>query len=164
MTNSERLYEEGQRYIPGGVNSPVRAFRAVGGNPLFIQRAQGARIWDVDDNEYIDYVASWGPMILGHRHPAVVEALSRTLRQGTSFGAPTALEIELAERVIEAIRSDVLEAPHQVDYMHREARDVLPELLDKLGERLERAAAGDEAGLRSEIAGLSHNGAARQRR
>ena len=105
MTNSERLYEEGQRYIPGGVNSPVRAFRAVGGNPLFIQRAQGARIWDVDDNEYIDYVASWGPMILGHAHPQVVKAIQRAAGRGTSYGAPTPLEVELASLIVEAVPS-----------------------------------------------------------
>lgn len=105
MKNSERLFQEGQRYIPGGVNSPVRAFRAVGGNPLFIQRAQGARIWDVDGNEYIDYVASWGPMILGHAHPQVVEAIQRAAEQGTSYGAPTALEVELASLIVEAVPS-----------------------------------------------------------
>ena len=105
MTNSERLFKQGQRYIPGGVNSPVRAFRAVGGNPLFIQRAQGAQIWDADGNEYIDYVASWGPMILGHAHPQVVEAIQRAAEQGTSYGAPTALEVELASLIVEAVPS-----------------------------------------------------------
>jgi glutamate-1-semialdehyde 2,1-aminomutase len=105
MKESERLFTEGQRYIPGGVNSPVRAFRAVGGNPLFIQRAQGARIWDVDGNEYIDYVASWGPMILGHAHPQVVEAIQRAAGRGTSYGAPTPLEVELASLIVEAVPS-----------------------------------------------------------
>jgi glutamate-1-semialdehyde 2,1-aminomutase len=105
MTNSERLFKQGQRYIPGGVNSPVRAFRAVGGKPLFIQRAQGARIWDVDGNEYIDYVASWGPMILGHAHRRVVEAIQRAAERGTSYGAPTALEVELASLIVEAVPS-----------------------------------------------------------
>jgi glutamate-1-semialdehyde 2,1-aminomutase len=105
MKGSERLFKEGQRYIPGGVNSPVRAFRAVGGNPLFIQRAQGARIWDVDGNEYIDYVASWGPMILGHAHPRVVKAIQRAAAQGTSYGAPTPLEVELASLIVEAVPS-----------------------------------------------------------
>ena len=105
MKGSERLFKQGQRYIPGGVNSPVRAFRAVGGNPLFIQRAQGSRIWDVDGNEYIDYVASWGPMILGHAHPQVVKAIQRAAEGGTSYGAPTALEVELASLIVEAVPS-----------------------------------------------------------
>ena len=102
---SERLFRDAQRYIPGGVNSPVRAFRAVGGTPLFIQRAQGSHVWDVDDNEYIDYVASWGPLILGHAHPRVVKALQQAVERGTSYGAPTALEIELAAIIVEAIPS-----------------------------------------------------------
>jgi len=102
---SERLFQDAQRYIPGGVNSPVRAFRAVGGSPLFIQRAQGSRIWDVDGNEYIDYVASWGPMILGHAHPRVIQALQRAAERGTSYGAPTALEKELAALIVKAIPS-----------------------------------------------------------
>jgi glutamate-1-semialdehyde 2,1-aminomutase len=105
MTGSERLFREAQRYIPGGVNSPVRAFRAVGGSPLFIQRARGSRIWDVDGNEYIDYVASWGPMILGHAHPRVIKALQCASENGTSYGAPTALEVELAALIVEAIPS-----------------------------------------------------------
>jgi len=105
MKGSERLFQDAQRYIPGGVNSPVRAFRAVGGSPLFIQRAQGSWIWDVDGNEYIDYVASWGPMILGHAHPRVIQALQRAAEQGTSYGAPTALEVELAALIVEAIPS-----------------------------------------------------------
>ena len=105
MKGSERLFKEAQLYIPGGVNSPVRAFRAVGGNPLFIKQAQGSRIWDVDDNEYIDYVASWGPMILGHAHPQVVEAIQRAAERGTSYGAPTALEVEFASLIVEAVPS-----------------------------------------------------------
>lgn len=105
MKGSERLFREAQRYIPGGVNSPVRAFRAVGGSPLFIQRAQGSRIWDVDGNEYIDYVASWGPMILGHAHPRVIKALQHAAEDGTSYGAPTSLEKELARLITEAIPS-----------------------------------------------------------
>ncbi len=88
------------KVIPGGVNSPVRAFKAVGGNPIFIAKARGSKIYDADGNAYIDYVLSWGPMILGHAHPRVVNALKATAGKGTSFGAPTALEIELAERVI----------------------------------------------------------------
>jgi glutamate-1-semialdehyde 2,1-aminomutase len=105
MKGSERLFKEAQRYIPGGVNSPVRAFQAVGGNPLFIQRAQGSRIWDVDGNEYIDYVASWGPMILGHAHPQVVETIQHAAERGTSYGASTALEVELASLIVEAVPS-----------------------------------------------------------
>jgi glutamate-1-semialdehyde 2,1-aminomutase len=105
MEGSERLFQDAQHYIPGGVNSPVRAFRAVGGVPLFIQRAQGSRIWDVDGNEYIDYVASWGPMIVGHAHPRVIQAVQRAAEHGTSYGAPTALEIELAALIVEAIPS-----------------------------------------------------------
>jgi glutamate-1-semialdehyde 2,1-aminomutase len=105
MNGSEKLFREAQRYIPGGVNSPVRAFRAVGGTPLFIERAKGSHIWDVDGNDYIDYVASWGPMIAGHAHPRVVEALQRAAERGTSYGAPTALEVELASLIGEAIPS-----------------------------------------------------------
>ena len=86
-----------QRVIPGGVNSPVRAFRSVGGTPRFFERAQGAYLWDVDGKRYIDYVGSWGPMILGHSHPAVVGAVQERAALGLSFGAPTALEVELAE-------------------------------------------------------------------
>jgi glutamate-1-semialdehyde 2,1-aminomutase len=97
---SKRLFRKAFRLIPGGVNSPVRAFRAVGGNPLFISRAKGSKIYDVDGNGYIDYVLSWGPMILGHAHPRVVNALKSAAEKGTSYGAPTALETELAERVI----------------------------------------------------------------
>ena len=93
------------KVIPGGVNSPVRAFKAVGGNPLFITRAKGSQIYDVDGNGYIDYVLSWGPMILGHAHPRVVNALKAAVEKGTSYGAPTALETELAELVIRAYPS-----------------------------------------------------------
>ncbi len=96
---SEKLYKRAQRHIPGGVNSPVRAFHGVGGTPLFIKKAAGSRIWDVDGHEYIDYVGSWGPMILGHAHPRVLSALRRAARNGTSFGAPTELEVKLAEMV-----------------------------------------------------------------
>src|SRR5262252_2097514 len=102
---SAELLKRGLAVIPGGVNSPVRAFRAVGGTPLFISRASGAYIWDVDGNRYIDYVGSWGPMILGHGHPAVVEALETAIHKGTSFGAPTAAENELAELIVEAVPS-----------------------------------------------------------
>src|SRR5574340_111613 len=104
-TKSRALFERAQTVIPGGVNSPVRAFRGVGGAPPFIARGQGSRIWDADGNEYIDYVGSWGPLLLGHRHPAVIEALDRALAIGTSFGAPTAQEVEFAEAICEAVPS-----------------------------------------------------------
>ncbi|MCA0240324.1 MAG: glutamate-1-semialdehyde 2,1-aminomutase [Proteobacteria bacterium] len=94
-------FERAQRVIPGGVNSPVRAFRAVGGTPRFISRAEGAYLWDVEGRRYIDYIGSWGPMILGHGHPAVLDAVTRAARQGLSFGAPTEAEAELAEAIIE---------------------------------------------------------------
>jgi glutamate-1-semialdehyde 2,1-aminomutase len=102
---SHRLFKRACELIPGGVNSPVRAFRAVGGNPLFIDRAKGSKIYDVDGNVYIDYVLSWGPLILGHAHPKVVNALKKALENGTSYGAPTSLEIELAELVLKAYPS-----------------------------------------------------------
>jgi len=89
---SKELYAEAVRLIPGGVNSPVRAFRGVGGTPLFIERGQGASIWDADGNRYIDYVLSWGPLLLGHAHPAVVEAVQAQVARGASFGAPTELD------------------------------------------------------------------------
>jgi len=99
------LFERAQRVIPGGVNSPVRAFRAVGGTPRFISRAQGAYLWDAEDRRYIDYVGSWGPMILGHGHPAVIDAVQRAASRGLSFGAPTEAEIELAEAIIAHVPS-----------------------------------------------------------
>jgi glutamate-1-semialdehyde 2,1-aminomutase len=102
---SEKLFEQAKKLIPGGVNSPVRAFQSVGGTPLFIERAEGCRIFDVEGNDYIDYVGSWGPMIVGHAHPKVIEGLTRALSRGTSFGAPTELEIELARMVVEAVPS-----------------------------------------------------------
>ena len=105
IEKSERLFEEARKYIPGGVNSPVRAFGAVGGTPRFIQRAQGSKLQDVDGREYIDYVASWGPMILGHAHPDVIAAIEEAARKGTSFGAPTELEVQLAARVVEMVPS-----------------------------------------------------------
>ncbi len=104
-TKSEQLFARALRSIPGGVNSPVRAFRSVGGNPPFIARGEGAHIFDVDGNEYIDYVGSWGPLLLGHRHPAILAALERALAIGTSFGAPTEQEVELAEAIREAVPS-----------------------------------------------------------
>ena len=100
MTSNEALFERAQRVIPGGVNSPVRAFRAVGGTPRFIRRAQGAYLWDAEGSQYIDYIGSWGPMILGHGHPAVLEAVQKAAAEGFSFGAPTEREIELAEAII----------------------------------------------------------------
>lgn len=102
---SKELFEEAKKYIPGGVNSPVRAFGSVGGNPLFITRAKGSKIYDADGNEYIDYVGSWGPMILGHAHPDVVRAVRETAEKGTSYGAPTELEIEMAKLVVDAVPS-----------------------------------------------------------
>ncbi len=102
---SRRLFERGKRAIPGGVNSPVRAYAAVGGIPRFIERGRGCRIWDVDGNEYIDYVGSWGALILGHAHPQVLRAVRRVLARGTSFGAPTELEVELAEAICAALPS-----------------------------------------------------------
>jgi glutamate-1-semialdehyde 2,1-aminomutase len=98
-TQSDRLFARAKNHIPGGVNSPVRAFRSVNRTPLFIHHASGSHITDVDGNEFIDYVGSWGPLILGHAHPRVVGALQRTAERGTSYGAPTELEIELAEMV-----------------------------------------------------------------
>jgi glutamate-1-semialdehyde 2,1-aminomutase len=98
-TRSDALFARAQHLMPGGVSSPVRAFRAVGGTPRFIREGRGARVWDEDGNELIDFVGSWGPMILGHAHPAVVSAITRQAALGTAFGAPTALEVQMAERV-----------------------------------------------------------------
>jgi glutamate-1-semialdehyde 2,1-aminomutase len=108
MSNHEKshaLFTRAKALMPGGVNSPARAFGAVGGEPIVIDRGKGAYLWDVDGNRYLDYVGSWGPMILGHGHPAVVAALDTAIRRGTSFGAPTAAENELAELIIEAVPS-----------------------------------------------------------
>jgi glutamate-1-semialdehyde 2,1-aminomutase len=104
-SKSEELFRRAQETIPGGVNSPVRAFRSVGGNPPFIARGEGSHIFDVDGNEYIDYVGSWGPLLLGHRHPDIVAALEGALAIGTSFGAPTEQEVELAEAIRDAVPS-----------------------------------------------------------
>src|SRR2546421_6730232 len=104
-TKSESLFRRAQELIPGGVNSPVRAFRGVGGNPVFIAEGQGSHLFDVDENEYIDYVGSWGPLLLGHRHPEILAALEKALEIGTSFGAPTEQEIGLAEAIIDAVPS-----------------------------------------------------------
>ena len=103
--NSQSHFTRARQSIPGGVNSPARAFGAVGGDPLIIDRGDGAYLWDIDGNRLVDYVGSWGPHILGHRHPEVVSALETTLAKGTSFGAPTTLETELAEAVIAAVPS-----------------------------------------------------------
>lgn len=100
MSKSQTLFEKAQHIIPGGVNSPVRAFRSVGGNPIFIKAARGAYMIDVDGKEYIDYIGSWGPMILGHAHPKVMSYIEEVLPLGLSFGAPTELEVKLAEKVI----------------------------------------------------------------
>ena len=105
MTLNDELFERAQRSIPGGVNSPVRAFRAVGGTPPFIARGQGAYIWDVAGSRYVDYVGSWGPLILGHAHPAVVEAVREVAAKGLSFGAPTEIEVEMAEALCKALPS-----------------------------------------------------------
>ena len=104
-TRSKELFERAQLSIPGGVNSPVRAYRSVGGTPPFIARGEGSRIFDADGNEYIDYVGSWGPLILGHRHPAVLDALAEAMTRGTSFGAPTEQEIDLAETICRMVPS-----------------------------------------------------------
>jgi glutamate-1-semialdehyde 2,1-aminomutase len=102
---SEALFTEAQKHLPGGVDSPVRAFRGVGGTPRFIARAKGSSVWDVDDNRYIDYLASWGPLIAGHAHPGVVAAIQEAAARGTSYGAPTAAEVELAKLVKQAFPS-----------------------------------------------------------
>ena len=104
-SRSEDLFQRAQQLIPGGVNSPVRAFRSVGGNPPFIARGDAAHIYDEDGNRYIDYVGSWGPLLLGHRHPAVLAALEKALSMGASFGAPTAQEVEMAEAICDAVPS-----------------------------------------------------------
>jgi glutamate-1-semialdehyde 2,1-aminomutase len=104
-SKSEELFRRAQAVIPGGVNSPVRAFRGVGGNPIFITRGEGSHIFDADGNEYIDYVGSWGPLLLGHRHPDVIRAIEGALEIGTSFGAPTEREVELADEIRDAVPS-----------------------------------------------------------
>ena len=105
MTVQPYSSKKPRKVIPGGVNSPVRAFKSVGGQPLFIERAAGSKMFDVDGNEFIDYVGSWGPMIVGHCHPKVVAAVTAALEKGSSFGAPTELEVQLAEMVIAAVPS-----------------------------------------------------------
>src|SRR5687768_10372056 len=103
IDRSIELFATAQRLLPGGVDSPVRAFKAVGGQPLFVERGEGAYLVDVDGNRYVDYVLSWGPLILGHANPRVVAALEEALRKGTSFGAPSPLELELARLIREAM-------------------------------------------------------------
>jgi glutamate-1-semialdehyde 2,1-aminomutase len=105
ISESKRLFARAQNFIPGGVNSPVRAFRAVGGEPIFIKRADGAFIYDEDDNAYIEMINSWGPMILGHNHPMIREAVIKAMENGTSFGAPTAREVEIAELIVSMVPS-----------------------------------------------------------
>jgi glutamate-1-semialdehyde 2,1-aminomutase len=105
VTRSDLLFESAQRLLPGGVNSPVRAFRGVGGTPLFVARAEGARVFDVDGRSYIDFLGSWGPLILGHAPAPVVEAVSEAVRRGTSYGAPTEGEVEMAELIRRAVPS-----------------------------------------------------------
>jgi glutamate-1-semialdehyde 2,1-aminomutase len=104
-TQSEKLFAEALKYIPGGVNSPVRAFRAVGGNPFFVNRASGSKIWDVDGNELIDYVCTWGPAILGHAHPKIISAVKSAAEHGTSFGIPNPLEVTMAKLICELVPS-----------------------------------------------------------
>src|SRR5271156_860657 len=105
IKKSHRLFERAKQVIPGGVNSPVRSCQAVGAMPVFIKGADGAYIYDVDGESYIDYVCSWGPMILGHKHPAVMEAIEHALAHGTSFGAPCPAEVEMAELVCKTMPS-----------------------------------------------------------
>lgn len=105
MTRSEQLFETAQHLIPGGVNSPVRAFGSVGGSPRFVERAEGAHIWDVDGNRYLDFIGSWGPMILGHNHPAILEAVVEAAKRGLSYGAATASEVTMAELVCSLVPS-----------------------------------------------------------
>src|SRR5262245_37412132 len=102
---SRELFEKAQKSIPGGVNSPVRAFRSVGGEPVFVERGKGARLWDVDGKEYLDFVGSWAPLIVGHAHPEVLEAIAKAAADGTSFGAPTEREVRFAEAIRAALPS-----------------------------------------------------------
>ena len=109
-SRNDILFDRAKKLIPGGVNSPVRAFKAVGGTPRFVQRANGAYFWDADGKRYIDYIGSWGPMILGHGHPGVIEAVQKAMLEGFSYGAPTEREVELAEESI--IMADAKVAPN----------------------------------------------------
>ena len=105
MKRSQKLFQRAQLTIPAGVNSPVRAFRSVGGTPPFIQRGKGAQVWDADGRAYIDYVGSWGPLIVGHAHPEVVKAAQQAAERGLSFGAPTEQEVEMAELLCRLVPS-----------------------------------------------------------
>src|SRR3989337_3171450 len=105
MQRSSELFQEARRYLPGVVDSPVRAFGSVGGHPFFVRKGSGSRLFDADGNEFIDYVCSWGPLILGHAHPQLVKALREAAGKGTSFGAPTALEVTLAKMISSALPS-----------------------------------------------------------
>lgn len=102
---SNILFEQAKKYIPGGVNSPVRAGKSVGIDPLFISKAEGCYLWDADGTSYIDYVCSWGPMILGHSHPEVLKAIAEQMPRGTSYGAPTSVEVDMAETIIDMVPS-----------------------------------------------------------
>ena len=105
ISKSKALFSKAQNFIPGGVNSPVRAFRAVGGDPLFIKKADGAYLYDEDGNQFIELINSWGPMLLGHNHPKVRDAVIKAMEDGTSFGAPTAKEVEIAELIVSMVPS-----------------------------------------------------------
>src|SRR3989344_8274973 len=105
MTISSDRFKRAQQLIPGGVNSPVRSFKGVGGDPVFIARGSGAYLWDEDGNRYIDYVGSWGPMILGHAHPKVLAAVKQAMEHGLGFGAPTRIEVEMAELLCRLVPS-----------------------------------------------------------
>jgi glutamate-1-semialdehyde 2,1-aminomutase len=105
FTNSKKLFEEAQEFIPGGVNSPVRAFKAVGDHPVFIEKAEGSKLYDADGNAYVDYICSWGPMLLGHQPEAVSKAVQEALLKGSTYGAPTAAEVEIAKLIVDAVPS-----------------------------------------------------------
>src|SRR5882724_8973238 len=104
-SKSDKLFAEALQFIPGGVNSPVRAFRAVGGQPFFVNRAKGARVWDIDGNEYLDYVCTWGPAILGHGHPKIIRAVQEAAEHGTSFGIPNPFEVTMAKLICSLVPS-----------------------------------------------------------
>ena len=105
FSKSQQLYQEAVELIPGGVNSPVRAFKAVGDFPVFIERGEGSKLYDVDGNEYVDYICSWGPLLLGHQPASVTAAVQEALLKGSTYGAPTALEVEIAKLIVDAVPS-----------------------------------------------------------
>jgi len=149
LTKSKALQLRAERVIPGGVNSPVRAFKAVGGDPPFIVRAKGARMWDADGNEYIDYVGSWGTMILGHAHPAVIAGIEKAARDGVSFGASTPSEAELAEIVKDELNVKAIEVRDAAEGLVKETvKPDLKVLGPKLGKDLPR--------VRQALAGMEH--------